>query len=103
MKTTCYILTVDAFQKQTVETSEKEVALAILHVEQKLRNSEKTAVEIRKLKKNFPESFGRVKKMVVRFSSASLFFYLKINLLNTRLKDYLTSDNFGLRKQPNRR
>ena len=99
LNTTRYILNWDPLQK-TFETSKKEVELAILHVEKQIANSEKATVDIRELKTNIAESLGSVKKIVVQHL---YFFYLNINLLNTRLKEFLTSDNFGVRKQWNNR
>ena len=104
MNTTFAISSLQSHFKKTFETSEKEVELAILHVEQNIGNSEKAAVEISDLKKKVAQSFGNVKKLVMQFNSASLFFIgLNIDPLNTRLKEFLTSDDFGLRKQQNRR
>ena len=74
MNTTFSISSLQGHFKKTFETSEKEVELAILHVEQNIGNSEKAAVELIDLKKKVAQSFGSVKKLVMQFNSASLFF-----------------------------
>ena len=74
MTTTCYILTLDP-NKKILKQAKQRSSWLYYTLNKKLKNSEKTAVEIRKLKKEFAECFGSVKKMVVQFSSASSFFF----------------------------
>ena len=104
MNTTFAVSSLQTHFKKTFENSEKEVELAILHVEQSVPKSDKTDVEIRDLRKKVSESFCTLKKMVMQFNSASLYFIgLNIDPLNTRLTEFLNSDDFGLRKQRKRK
>ena len=66
--------------------------------------SEKAVAEIQDLRKKVSEAFGNVKKMMVQFNSAALFFIgINVHPLNTRLKEFLTTDDFGLKKQRKRK
>ena len=104
MNATFAISSLQSHFKKSFDTGEKEVELAILHVEQSVGKSEKAVAEIRDLRKKVSESFGNVKKLVMQFNSACLFFIgLNVDPLNTRLNEFLLSDDFGLTKQKARK
>ena len=74
MNATFAVSSLQSHFKKTFEISEKEVELAILHVEQNVGKSERAVAEIKDLRKKVSEAFGNVKKIVLQFNSASLFF-----------------------------
>ena len=100
MNATLAISSLQSHLKESFETGEKEVELATLHVEQSVGKSEKVGTMIRDLRNKKSESFGNVKKLVMQFNSASLFFSgLNVDPLNTRFKGFLFSDDFRPKKQ----
>ena len=73
-------------------------------MEQNVGKKRRAVTEIKNLRKKVSEAFSNVKKIVLQFNLASLFFIcLNVDPLKPRLKEFFTSDNFGLKKQQTRK
>ena len=76
--------------KKSFESSEKEIALAINHLERAV-GGDVAASEIGDLKKKVNDSFLEIKKLVIKFNSSALFFIgINVDPLNPRLHELLT-------------
>ena len=92
--------------KKTLVEAETEMDLAMKHVERAAENGDVGTDEVADMRKKVLEAFSNVKRLMIRFNSAALFFIgLNIDPMNPRIHDLVSGsiDSLSVMKKKNKR